>query len=605
MSDLDPRSSDTDRLTGKLLDGLLDAEETRRLGVLLKASGPARDRYCDLVMLHSLLQWRSMSSEIPLPIDPNDAEVGSGLDLNSAMILPAIQIDEVDAPDELVGSSTAKPSSYHPGVPPGNDRIAAFPQAAAPQGDGVGSVRRRKFTRVWLLAASVLVVTSLGAAVAYISMIQRSRAADVATLTGTIDARWDDAPAQVADGTALPLDQELSLRSGWAELAYPNGVVVTVEGPARFSIRPGQTLSLRSGKLVALVPKAGHGFAVSTPSARVVDLGTEFGVAVNPAGETDVDTFRGTVSITPATGATASASTLVSAGFATHVSSTGIIADVAANDDAFVRPQQFADWNSTSHAASYESWRVYSERLRHDPDLIAYYTFSNAAQAPDRLLNQSSLGSALDGVLGGGDPTALPIWTTGRWPEKGALEFGKGHDSRVVVPSGIGDPLDFSHGQQPASALTIAAWIRPEARASATIAAKGFAYSEQFSLETARGWIRQTAGNVGVGDLKPWSTVPAVGVWSQLVLTYDPISRNTCVYRDGVLIADAKDSPSQLIPMDAPMTIGCGTNQQRNKPGGDVGYVSALHGRIDELLIMRRAMSAEEVRGMYLMEKPN
>jgi hypothetical protein len=602
MSQLDPLAPEIDSLIGKLLDGLIDAQETRQLETLLKADGAARDRYIDLVMLHSLLQWRGIGREIPLPVDLSDDGAGTGLDLNSTMILPAIQNDEVDAPRPSAGSSTAT-SSYDSGIPLIQERAATLVQGAASQGAGAESVRKRKFIRVWWLAASVLVAASLAALVAYTLMNHRSRAADVATLTGTIDARWDDAQRGLADGATLPLEQRLSLRSGWAEWTYPNGVVVTIEGPARFWIKSGQTLSLDAGKLVALVPKAGNGFAVQTPSARIVDLGTEFGVAVSSAGETDVDTFRGTVSLTPTRGGSASASTLLVAGFARHITPTGDIAEVTPNENAFVRPRQFDDWNST-HAAGYELWRIYSERLRHDPDLVAYYTFDNAAQTPDRLRNESSLGSSLDGVLSGDTPAARPTWTTGRWPQKGALEFSGSNGSRVVVPSGIGDPLDFSRGQQPASPLTIAAWIRPAARGSGIIVAKGSAYSEQFAMEMARGWVRQTPGNFREAVTKRPTSLPPEGVWSQIVFTYDPVQRSGRVYRNGLLIAQEENCPTRLLAIDAPMFIGCHPDGSPVKPGATVHYINGLHCLIDELLITKRAMSTDEVREMYRIGKP-
>src|SRR6185436_1902405 len=56
---------------------------------------------------------------------------------------------------------------------------------------------------------------------------------------------------------------------------------------------------LLEGTLAATVPPKAHGFAVSTPRARVVDLGTEFGVRVNVAGQTDVHVLQGEVTLAP------------------------------------------------------------------------------------------------------------------------------------------------------------------------------------------------------------------------------------------------------------------------------------------------------------------
>ena len=136
--------------------------------------------------------------------------------------------------------------------------------------------------------------------------------------------------------------------------------------------------------------------------------------------------------------------------------------------------------------------------MRRDPDLIAYYTFDNAAESPDRLLNRSPLGTALDGILGEDDPQTKPTWTTGRWPEKGAVAFGAVNYAHAIVHSGVGDALDFSHGDKIASPFTIATWIRVDVQPDqfGSILAKGFMGAEQFGIDLSptlnqRTWVRR------------------------------------------------------------------------------------------------------------------
>ena len=220
-------------------------------------------------------------------------------------------------------------------------------------------------------------------------------------------------------------------------------------------------VSLGSGRLTASVPKPAHGFTVKTPVANVVDLGTEFGVAVSPTGETDVQTFQGTVSLASTTSPASAPASLITAGLARRITASGDVAEIPANATAFVRPQQFEDWNAMPRDTSYQRWKAYSERLRSDPDLVAYYTFDKNDAAPETLQNRAATGSALDGVLRGTDRIhERPQWTTGRWSEKGALAFQPESHERVEIPAPIASPLDFSGNAQTAVPFTICMWLR-------------------------------------------------------------------------------------------------------------------------------------------------
>jgi len=608
MAELPDIPEDVAGLLSAVFDGEATVIEQRRLAERIQHDPQTCKLYVQLVRLEVLLR-RTHQAEALLSADlvrlsgqpASQPPTALGDSLSEAMILPAIRSPEPQNIDDRLDAHSALPGRKKTSL------IEDLLSLTAARSDVQRASRshrvaaeRRRFP--WRIAAAILLPLLL--AVAAWSLLHSSAAS--ATFAVSSEAKWEPSMAQWNVGQRLP-DRAITLESGLAKIDFDSSASAIIEGPATFRARSNNSIDLNAGRLTAIVPAAAHGFTVRTPSATVVDLGTEFGVAVADDQSTHLEVFRGTVQATPLRSAdsTAAAQVIVADQAVDIRADTTTLASAQFNPSQFVQKEEFDARLGARAGSSYQRWLAYSYALRRDPDLVAYYLFDNANQAPDRLLNQSSFGSALDGALGGNDPAARPIWTTGRWPQKGALEFGGDGNSRVVVPSGLGDPLDFSRGQQLASALTIAAWVQPEARESESIAAKGFSYSEQFALETARGWIRQTAGNRGVGDFKPWNAAQALVGWSQLVLTFDPIARDTRLYRNGVLNADTKDSPSRLLQIDAPMTIGCRPDQPPDKPGGRIGYVAAFHGRIDELLIMRRAMSADEVRDMYLTEKPN
>ena len=67
-------------------------------------------------------------------------------------------------------------------------------------------------------------------------------------------------------------------------------------------LRSADEVFLRQGSLTARVPPPAVGFFVTTPLARVVDLGTEFDVVVDELGATQTLVRRGRVSLTPQRG---------------------------------------------------------------------------------------------------------------------------------------------------------------------------------------------------------------------------------------------------------------------------------------------------------------
>ncbi|WP_041522711.1 LamG-like jellyroll fold domain-containing protein [Gilvimarinus agarilyticus] len=90
---------------------------------------------------------------------------------------------------------------------------------------------------------------------------------------------------------------EFYLDTGYAEITLTNGVVLLLESPARLMFENADRLVLNEGALVARVPPEATGFAVDTPSANIIDLGTEFGVAVDDTGASQVHVLEGEVKV--------------------------------------------------------------------------------------------------------------------------------------------------------------------------------------------------------------------------------------------------------------------------------------------------------------------
>jgi ferric-dicitrate binding protein FerR (iron transport regulator) len=117
----------------------------------------------------------------------------------------------------------------------------------------------------------------------------------VATMTGLGAVRW----AQPTQGARLlsrwAIGDRLQLEDGAIELTFDAGAQVTIFGPADFEITSPTSIRCQRGRVTTLVGDRGKGFVIETPRAKVVDLGTQFGLSISDSGETEVVVFQGSV----------------------------------------------------------------------------------------------------------------------------------------------------------------------------------------------------------------------------------------------------------------------------------------------------------------------
>lgn len=115
-----------------------------------------------------------------------------------------------------------------------------------------------------------------------------------ARLTTQFNARWE--------GKTLRPGDELSpgwihLVAGYAQLTFADGAVMVLEGPCRLRLDDAKHVRLETGAVTARISPQSKGFTVQTPHALIVDIGTEFAVAVDPAGNTEAYVFDGEVEL--------------------------------------------------------------------------------------------------------------------------------------------------------------------------------------------------------------------------------------------------------------------------------------------------------------------
>lgn len=161
---------------------------------------------------------------------------------------------------------------------------------------------------------------------------------EAATLTSSMNAEWGDIKYPMQNGTRLFTGKSpFVLQEGLAELLFDSNARVIIEGPAEFQMLDDDRIALRYGKIYATVPQEAIGFTVNAPSARIIDLGTEFGVEADTYGNTYLHMMKGKTTLIAGEKSN-KISMEVSKGAAKKISGdTQDVTDIPCNEASFVR----------------------------------------------------------------------------------------------------------------------------------------------------------------------------------------------------------------------------------------------------------------------------
>jgi hypothetical protein len=355
--------------------------------------------------------------------------------------------------------------------------------------------------------------------------------------------------------------ESYELAAGVLELETRRGAQIVIEAPATFRFESPQRLRMTKGRIAADVPPRAKGFTVITPSGEAIDLGTRFAVDVPASGAAEVHVFSGEV--------------VARAGTKRPTSlRDGEAFSLAANTSrelrtaAFIRRSEVVGLAAAVAAGQERQSREAADRLREDPALIATIDFENDDHPGQYRVVQ------------------------GRWPGSRAADF-----------TNVGDHLSLDiGGEADWPQLTCAAWVRLDRL--------GELYQ---SLYHTDGWSKQNPGQVhwmivdsGVMRLAlpgwrlganaieqhshPESRTPVLGTegrWMHLAFVYDADARTASFYVDGRpdgVTELAFAPPARL----GPARVGNWNNKDRK-----------LSGRIDELMFVGRALSTDEIHGLY------
>ncbi len=456
--------------------------------------------------------------------------------------------------------------------------ILPFPLSPTP----VPTRKARSRGRWTVLLASAAAVALLGNAYllwkdSVAPVGEPSHVAGVAVLSRLVDADWGVRDHPPAEGETLAAGP-FRLEAGLAQLEFFSGATLIVEGPAELDLDSEWKIRCQSGRLRAFVPEPARGFVIETPDYRAVDLGTEFALRVGDDGESEVHVVEGEVRLDNGTGG--EIRTLL--GGDGLRASGGTFEPVRGGGGDFVDRREMLQLANAGSSKRYREWLATRATLAADPATLVLFDFENQDPWDRQLLNQR-----------GDGPHAAIIgarWTEGRWPGKGALEF-----KRITDRVRLDLPGHFD-------ALSFAAWVRIEGFdrwLSSLFLTDGFEPGEVHWQISDKGEL--ILGISGEGPPNTFSD-PVIhpddlGKWIHLAVTVDRTTGLVRHYRDGEIVKE--ESRRDLSP------LRIGRAEIGNWQAQGIGHpIRSFNGRIDEFLILRRALSPGEMAAIHRAGSP-
>lgn len=469
--------------------------------------------------------------------------------------------------------------------------VALLDPPAPPRAASLSRPSRRR-PLGWIAAAAAVALTGFFAWTGLVGPDDGARSAarppePVAVIRESADALWQG--PESAPGSAL-LPGPLRLASGMVSIEFASGARVLLEGPAELELRSGMEAFCHRGKMRVEVPPPARGFTVDTPGARVVDIGTAFGLDVRADGAATVKVIRGEIEVRRE-----KAIHRLVRNAAVAVDPAGRISAATIPDSAFPDERAFRDRVVAGDRRGMERWQMSSALVSRDPATLLCYNFQRGEGERGYMRNLAATPSPGSH----GSPVGT-TWTRGRWPGKRALEF-----------SGRSDRLVFELDRK-ASAATYLAWVRFDSLANPYNILLMPEWRSPLGLQwmvTGKGELRLALStgkrdpSTGAGWDGPVKA-PAVsnldlGRWIFLASTYDAATGRVVHYRDGRAIGDGT-FPSRLPVHFGRYSFGnwnIGADGSSRPDSGD--RYRNFNGRLDELAILSRALSAEEIARLH------
>lgn len=363
---------------------------------------------------------------------------------------------------------------------------------------------------------------------------------------------------------------EYRLAKGAIHLRFENGADILMKSPAAFRIDNAFRLTLHDGAIRAIAPPAAKGFTVATPGMDYEDLGTEFGVAVDQkSGANELHVFDGQVD-------------------ARGPGSKKLIASVTQGQSVVLKQGVLKPTSSPQEgrflapgAIGFLRWQAHCAELVQDPDLIGFYPFEEA----ETLKNRAAHPVASDGRVEGAR------WTSSRWPGKSALLFDRDDDFvRLTIP---GEYEEF----------TIAFWVnldRLDYEYNALLNSDRFDSGDLHFQINRRGQVWANVNGRPPSARAAMGNPLQFGKWQHVVGVVSSAEKKHRTYVNGELMGEqACPSDVRVTPGECRLGNWLAITDWHHVPN------RAFKGRMDEIAIWKRSLTAQEIKAHYEAGRPS
>lgn len=330
-------AEELDTLLHGLLDRRLRDSSIKQLRGMLCSSAVARARYVEFAYLHSTLgEWARSTA------DPSISTIINNMFLTTALDMPPEdQEDSIPIPPLERSPADGASSSYSWLVCIPVAIIVVVMAVLLPR-NGANDELDRKEVAVQQEPVDAPpeeptneepIAEVEPRAIFYNSLDERF----VARVVNVSDnAKWAEGAGPIDFMVRLNPGEALELLDGLAVIETSSGVRLLLQGHTRFTCVSQERGRLDLGKITALA-ETGQ-FTVLTPSAEIVDLGTEFAVHVTQTRETELAVLRGEVSVRGREDHPGQVASRLMGGGAAKISPKGKIEpDAQVNTDQFIR----------------------------------------------------------------------------------------------------------------------------------------------------------------------------------------------------------------------------------------------------------------------------
>ena len=368
----------------------------------------------------------------------------------------------------------------------------------------------------------------------------------------------------------MPRQAGSLLEKGWVQLergivriTFHSGASVELTGPARFGIDSPMRAWLEFGRASVHAPESARDFAVATESMEVVDLGTRFGVSVDPQSrESKVSVIEGLVDLHLGSRGAERMIRPLEAGYAARVDVSGKIVDIssASGNDAA------SDTDNTR--------------------LLAHWTFDELGAGG---YVEDSTGNQLHGILRGENAPRFFPGVSGQ-----TLEF---KDNTSV------DLKEHLSTLAQLDAFTFATWVRDPGEPLAVLfSLSGESERHRVLFYLSRrfvrfGWQDGLHYDSISGRVDSWKT----GRWYHLAVTVERgVAR---LYRDGTLIASGSIGSRIGTPVCAASMVKNASHAylgrlEDGRQGDEISH-QWFEGQMDDAQLYSGSVSQEGIRFMF------